>query len=289
MKRRFLNRWVPAFAGLAITLVVMSSIPVVIAETDPSAPDIPLWFPVGEEMLYDIYWGKLHVGESRVWVEWEEEDGRKLLAIRMRTRSNRVLSTLYPVDDYVESLVDPEPFLPVRFTKQISEGRYRAHEITEFDYAAGLAHWRSVRNGKTQSFPISEDIRDIPTLMYFLRRENFSPGDRREFDVMADEKVYRLTAKALKVEAVRLRNYGRVPSIKIEPIASFGGIFVRKGRMWLWVSTRGRRLATRISVEVPVARVHLYLREVRGPGASEWRREQATATGTESDTEKEAS
>lgn len=228
------------------------------------------WFPVGEELIYDIYWGRVHVGHSRVWTEWVEQDGRRLLAIRMRTRSNRVLSTIYPVDDFIESLVDPETFLPVRFTKQLSEGRHRADEVTDFDHAAGTAHWRSRLRNRENTFEIQENTRDIPTLMYSLRGEEFLPHQTRQFEVMADEKLYELQTISFDVEPVRLSRYGVIPSLKIEPVASFGGVFVRKGRMWLWLSQDPRAVLTRISVEVPVARVHLYLREIRGPGAADW-------------------
>ncbi|MDZ4199371.1 MAG: DUF3108 domain-containing protein, partial [Kiritimatiellia bacterium] len=98
----------------------------------------------------------------------------------------------------------------------------------------------------------------------------FEPNETRKFEVMADEKTYELEAVAAGIEKIKLSRYGRIPSLKIEPIASFGGVFVRKGRIWMWVSRESRRLCTKISAEVPVARIHLYLREVRGPGADQW-------------------
>ena len=50
------------------------------------------------------------VGTCRITTQWVEEDGRTLLAIRYRTRSNKVIAVIYPVDDKIESIVDPETF-----------------------------------------------------------------------------------------------------------------------------------------------------------------------------------
>ena len=58
---------------------------------------------MGETLDYRIYWGVIPVGSSRVTTEWIEEDGRTLIAIRFRTKSNDVLSKIYPVDDFAGS------------------------------------------------------------------------------------------------------------------------------------------------------------------------------------------
>lgn len=237
------------------------------SETNAPAPE--LWFPIGEELVYDIYWGKIHVGQSRATTDWVEEDGRRLLRVRLRTRTNKVLSLMYPVNDHIESRIDPNGFVPVLFVKNLSEGRNRNHEETRFNHAAGVACWTNLLNGKSAEFPIAKDTRDIPALMYHLRQQDLQTGTNYDFKVMADEKIYDLTLETLQEETVSLPVYGKVRSLRMEPKATFGGVFVNKGRMWVWVSRDERRVATKISVEVPVARVHLYLREILGPKPGE--------------------
>jgi hypothetical protein len=255
-------------AAVALALAAACGAP---AAEPAAAPDGPaLWFPVGEELVYRIHWGVIPVGESRATTAWVEEDGRRLLAIRFRTLSNKFLSKIYPVDDTIESLVDPDGFRPVRFTKKLSEGSHRYDQVTTFDRAKGEAHWVSQLDGRERRFPVKEDTRDIPTLMYFLRAGGLATNETRNFEVMADEKVYALETRTFGIESVALPRYGRVPSLKIEPRAAFGGVFVRKGRMWMWVAQEPRRLATLIAVEVPVAKVRLTLHEVRGPGGDFW-------------------
>lgn len=229
-----------------------------------------LWFEVGEELTYKLHWGVIHVGESRVTTEWVEEDGRRLLAIRYRTRSNAFLDRIYRVDDTVESIIDPETFLPVRFTKILNEGRYRADEVTVFDHAARKAVWTNRRKNETREFEIEPDTRDLVTFMYFMRQIEFKTGERPQYRVMADEKLYDVWLNVGKVETMKLEKYGKVKSIKVTPDAAFQGLFVRKGKIDIWVSQDERRVATRLQATVPVADVHINLYEVRGPGNDAW-------------------
>lgn len=237
----------------------------------PAAGEVPeLWFPVGEEQFLDLQWGILPVGSSHVWSEWVREDGRWLLAIRLRTRTTSVLDTVYPVDDFIESIVDPKSFLPLRFVKKINEGKSRYDELTTFDHAKRLGTWRSMRNDKVKEFAIEADTRDIPSMLYWFRKERFEPGDARVYRVMADEKIYTVIPKPVARETLRTSDFGRVPCMRFEPEAQFDGLFVRKGRLWVWVAEDDRRLAVRLAAEVPVANVKAVLVRVRGPGSDRW-------------------
>lgn len=228
------------------------------------------WFPVGEELVYHASWGIFNVAESRATTAWTNHQGRTLLAIRIRTKSNAVISTVYPVDDTIETLIDPATFLPVQFTKILNEGRYHTDEITTFDHAAGKATWVNRKKDTRKEFAIEPDTRDIVALMYYLRREPFKPGQERTFRVMADEKLYDLFVRVVGRETMEHERYGKVRGVKVEPDAAFEGIFVRKGKITLWISEDERCIVTRVVAVIPVANVRINLDEVRGPGQDRW-------------------
>ena len=227
-------------------------------------------WPVGEKLTYQLYWGLIPVGSAVVWTEWAELEGQRLLAIRLRTTSNKVIEKIYPVNDTIESLIEPASFLPVQFTKNMSEGSSRHYEITRFDRTNLLAHWESKITGKTNEFKIEPDTRDIPSLMYLLRGQRFESGKRDHFKVMADEKIYDLWVHVQAEETVSLPEYNCVRCIKIEPEAAFNGLFIRKGKMWVWISKDTRSLATKIEARIPVANVRAILQKVEGPGQDSW-------------------
>ncbi len=227
-------------------------------------------WPIGEKITYRIYWGFIPVGSATTWTEWTEFEGRKLLAIRMRTLSNKVVEKLYPVNDTIESLIDPETFLPVRFSKDMSEGTHQYKETTLFDRKNKIARWESKLTGKKKEYPIEAETRDIPSLMYYLRTQTFTVGKREHYRVQADEKVYDLWLNIQKKEKVDTPNYGKVASIKVEPEAAFNGLFVRKGKVWVWMSDDTRGLAPRIEASIPVANVRAVIVQVEGPGTDFW-------------------
>lgn len=240
-----------------------------------------LWFAVGEELVYAVYWGVIYVAETRVTTEWVEHDGRTVLAIRYRTRGNAFISKIYPVDDYIESLIDPETFLPIRFTKTLNEGTYHTDEVTDFDFETLTARWVNRKNGKTKEFPIEPDTRDLVTFMYYVRSRTFTPGERLNFRIMADEKLYDLFLKVGPLDEMKFDRFGTVRSMRVEPEAAFEGIFVRKGKITLWVSEDSRRVCTRMMATVPVANIRVNLTAVRGPGNDFWIRKSPKAAASD--------
>ncbi len=237
-----------------------------------AAPVLPaLWFPVGERLVYSVHWGFLHVGETHVWSEWVEEDGRVLLAIRVRIQTVSFMDKIYPVNDFLESIVDPQTFLPLRFSKNLSEGRYRLKEVTTFDHRAGRAHWKHLlRENSTNDFEIKADTRDMLSFMYYMRRYDWKPETELTERVMADEKLYELIVHARKYENIELPHYGTVRSLLVEPDAKFKGVFIRVGRMKVWISDDQRCLCTQATAKIPVGSVRLMLQRVEGPGDDQW-------------------
>jgi hypothetical protein len=251
------------------------------------SPAYDLWFPIGEELIYDIHWGVINAGRSRVTSSWVEHEGRQVIAIRYVTKSNRVVDKIYPVDDFIESLIDPETFLPIRHIKRLSEGRYRADEVTTFDFEKLEATWESKNRPRRKVFPIEKDTRDVVTFMYYLRQKPFSQGDIIQQRIMADEKLYDLSIRVRGTDTMKFPRYGRVRSIRLDPEAAFQGIFVRKGKLTLWVSDDDRRVCTRMMATIPVANIRITLAEVRGPGDDRWVRGQQADEGVDDDDDEE--
>ncbi|MBU4200874.1 MAG: DUF3108 domain-containing protein [Verrucomicrobia bacterium] len=231
-----------------------------------------LWFPVGEQLTYAISWGPWTVGYSTIWTEWIREDGRDLLAIRVRTRSTSILNKLFPVDDFLESIVDPVTFLPLRFRKNLSEGRYRLREVTTFDHQKKMAHWQHLLRDSHEDFAIDADTRDLLSFMFFMRMQAWDEHKGYFFRVMADEKLYDLYVMARGYEDINLPRFGKVRSLKMVPEAAFHGLFVRVGRLEVWVSDDDRCLLTKATaiVPFPIGTIRVMLNKVEGPGDDFW-------------------
>jgi hypothetical protein len=252
-------------------VVILCALPAFAMAEAPAAPRA-LWFPVGETLTYRIYWGLVKVGSSEVKTEWVDYEGRTLISIQIRSRTSGVLGKIYRVEDFLESLIDPETFLPVRFIKKLREGRYRCDEVTHFDYEKGEANFYSNTKNRAKNYAINDEVRDLISFMYYVRGRaaDFEVGRATQYKVMADEQIYDLYVKPIEEEPVKLPRYGDVNCLRLEPEAKFEGLFVRKGKLWVWVSDDDRRIVTKARAKIPVGSIKLVLSKVEGPGDDFW-------------------
>ena len=254
------------FPALWLVLVTAGAAP---AEPRP-AKDARLWFPVGEELVHRIYWGFIPVGKSVTTTEWIEQNGKRLLAITMRTRTNKVFDKIRPVNDKVESIVDPKTFRPVKFSRVMIRRRKTCNETTIFDHEKGEAHWSSACSGESKTFEIAKDTRDVMTFMYYTRRKPFPENAEMDHKVMADDGIFDLKLRTRGKEKVKLKTFGKTPGLKIEPKFDFDGLLIDKGRFKLWVSDDARRLLAKAVINGKDADIKLVLCHVRGPGNDSW-------------------
>lgn len=239
----------------------------------PPVPEVELPFQVGEKLTYVIYWGWIGVGTSEATTDWVWRDDAWSLYIRFRTKSNGVINRIYPVDDLVEVYIDPDTLRPDTFILDLNEGRHTRHATTVFDWdkmQATYTRIREDREDEVEQVELEKGTRDLVSFMYFMRRHDFKDKQTYEFKVLADEKLYDLTVKTSGYDNVRLENYGRVKSLKMDPEAQFDGVLVRKGKMQVWLSEDDRRLLTKLQLDTPFANVRLLLRSVEGPGDDKW-------------------
>lgn len=271
-------------AARAALLTFLGAFPcLAAAQTAPTTPVATnsLWFPVGEKLVHRIYWGFLPVGMSITTTRWVEQDGERLLVIRMRTRTNKVFDKIRPVNDTVESIIDPVTFRPRKFTRIMIRRRKTCNETTVFDYDRKQASWASQCTGKTKTFPIKDSTRDIMTFMYYTRRKPFPEDAVIDHKVMADDGIFDLKLRTRKREKVKLKTFGMSSNLKIEPEFDFDGLLIDKGKFRLWVSDDKRRVLTKAVINGRLADIKLVLCRVRGPGADAWTQLTEKAAGAE--------
>jgi hypothetical protein len=256
-------------ARVLASLVACWAVARVAAEPATNVVPAPGWFPVGERMTYRLYWGVIPVGQADFWSEWVEEGGERRIALLAQAKTTAVVAKLYPVDDFIKSVVDPVSFLPLRYEQRLKEGRHFRHDFVTFHHAEGRADWEARVKARHRPVAIDRDTRDVLTLAYFLRARGLEVGQNGHYRVLVDEKLYDLRVEG-QLEANVTVAGATVPCIKVEPTARFGSIFVRGGRAWLWFSRDSRRICTRMVGQVPVANVKAVLTAVTGPGAEAW-------------------
>ena len=82
--------------------------------------------------------------------------------------------------------------------------------------------------------------------------------------------MYDLGLKIPDHGTIKVGDFGPVESIEVEPDAEFDGIFLRKGKIFFWVSKEKRRVVTCIKAKVAVGKVTAKLFSVSGEGEAFW-------------------
>ena len=209
--------------------------------------------PVGERLQFHGRWFGIPVGSGSIELKAPVElNGRRAYPIEAHGRSNDFLSTFYPIHDVLRSHLDTETLQPLQFEKSQQEGHYRAEEIVTFDYTRHLATYRSLINERSvKEVFVPEDVQDLLSVLYWLRRQPIQAGRPLTVPIYSDEKIYTTEIRPLKTLRLELRRRGTFPCVMVEPAAAFKGVFVRRGRVWAYLSADERRVPLFVNISTP--------------------------------------
>lgn len=230
----------------------------------------PLWFDPGEVLNYRLYWGFIPVGASSISAFEVDTGGKKLIAIQYKVKTNRFFDRIYPVDDFIETLIDPDGFVPVTYTKKIKRRQPRCSETVVFLRDEGIANWYSECLATNGSFEIENDTRDIISLLYSLRRTPLAEGQAVSNRVVVTRGITDIIIKVggrKKMDAGGLED---VECFKVVPAAKLDDLLVEEGEVEAWVSAGSRRIVTLLEIGAFFGSIRAELCGVQGPGDDEW-------------------
>jgi hypothetical protein len=237
------------------------------------AEDYTGCFVPGEVSEYKVTWMGIPLAWSKTTTEAITENDRELVRIRVVSKTYKTFAHTYKVDDLIEVIADPKTLLPVRSEIVINEGSRHRSYVTTFDHENNEATFINRIENTTNSVSIGTETKDIITFLYSLRNTEPKELDQTTHELFVDGKIFDMQLEVHKEGRVRLPDYGKTESTKVEPIASFGGLFQRQGKIFFWVSKEKRRMVTYIEAKVPIGRIKIKLKKVSGPGNDIWVKE----------------
>ena len=234
------------------------------------ADDYSDCFIPGEVSEYKASWMGLPLAWSRTTTESITENGRELIRIQMVSKSYKAYSAFYKVDDAKEVIIDPKTALPLRIDLRMNEGNVHASHLTLFDHTNHTAIIYDRIANTTNQVEITDQTRDVVTFLFAMRNETPEDLSKNMHTLLSGGKLYEMSIKVRKDGRVRVPGYGKVDCTKVEPIAEFDGLFLRKGEILFWISKQERRMITCIKTQVPVGKITVKLQSVSGPGDDFW-------------------
>lgn len=206
-----------------------------------------------EQLLYDVSWGIVAVGQSTLGVrEIVRFNGVPAYHVVSEAKSNAFCDTFYRVRDLNESWVDATTLTSLGYSKKLREGHFFRDEWVLYDKPA--ARFLSKKTDRDGAFSwsagtIPVQVQDILSSLYYVRSRKLAPGTEVVVDVNT-KRTWPFVIRVLRRETVKTPA-GTFRCLVVEPALREEGIFIQKGRkLEIWLTDDARKVPVLMRVEV---------------------------------------
>jgi hypothetical protein len=236
-----------ATLGLALSLATAA---VLRAEEQPFGP--------GERLTFRITY--LHLLAGRAWLSVESRHGDDpTLRFVEEARSEGFFAWLFRfrVNDRAVAEWDPATGCSRGIEKRLREGKVARDQTVRFDAAESVAVVSDPKVSDTR-FDVEPCVLDVLSALYVTRVRGVSEGSALDLPVFDNGKRFRLGVRFVGRDTLDLpAPLGpRVKTVVVEPQLVEGtGLFVKKGRLRIWLTDDARRIPVRMRSRAPVGSV----------------------------------
>jgi len=223
-------------------------------------PAVRVWpFAAGERVTMRFSYLHLTAGRGSMRVLASEKDGRAVLQLVTEAKSEGFFAWLlrFRVDDRSDAWFDPASGCSLGIEKHLREGRAIRDQVVTIDPEAGVAIVRDAKM-KRDRFDVGPCALDVLSALFVLRARGVSEKQPLLLPLFDNAKRYLLRVEWLARETIDLpAPFGRnTPTIVVEPqLAEGTGLFVKQGRLKLWLSDDERRVPVRLRTRVAIGSV----------------------------------
>jgi len=212
-------------------------------------------FKAGESFTLTVYYAVvglyINAGTATVNTSFTTFDNKPAYHIQALGKSNASYDWIFKVRDRYETYADTANMLPLKFIRQINEGKYKKNENITFNRQTNTV----VTNEGV--YPTPQCVQDVVSAVFSARNINYSKyriNDRIPFYMFLDNQVYHLHIQYLGIEEIKTR-YGTFRAIKLKPLLIKGEMFKDDDKMLLWVSDDANHLPLRVESPISVGSV----------------------------------
>lgn len=203
-----------------------------------------------QKYRYNLYWSGIKAGEA-VMEHVKTPEG---YTIRTHAVSSGFISIFYKVDDRAETILYPDGY-PKSATLNIHEGRHKKHKITSFiqktEDTPQKIFFHDIINDEKAEFELDEPAHDPLSAFYAMAKIPMEAGCTEYIKMFDSKKTYDLEINIIKKENIKVPA-GNFDTIMINPVMQTEGIFVRKGKMFIWLTDDERKIPVMFKSKVKI-------------------------------------
>jgi len=212
-------------------------------------------FQPGEQVTMKVFYNTMGMyigaGDATFTTTLERFNGKTTYHCVGEGKSYPFFDNFFKVRDRYETYIDTATMLPIKFIRNVSEGKTVIYNNVTFNQGTGTA---VTTKGV---FKTSDCIQDVISAIYYMRNINFDKykvNDKIPFDMFLDDEVYHLYIRYLGKEKIKTQ-YGKFRAIKFKPLLIKGTMFAGGEKMTAWVSDDPNHLLLRVESPVSVGNI----------------------------------
>ena len=213
-------------------------------------------FQIGERLTYNVSFTGITAGQASLEVVNDTVvNNYHQLHIRFKARTTFPVSSIYTINDQVDTWLDSKYLYTKKLTKNIREGNYKNDSYTIIDYDQSIA----ITNGDTVI--IDQFLRDSYSLFYFLRTIPLIIGETIDFTAF-DGKIITPFQVITKTKETINTMAGTFPCLVVKPFREGTTLLKNKGDMMIWFSDDKNRLPIQIRIKLKYGSMLLKLKDI---------------------------
>jgi hypothetical protein len=178
---------------------------------------------------------------------------QSLVKLVTRAQSRPAITKFFPVDNRVESILDPATLLPEHLVFKRREGKKK--EDIEYTFHQKEGTVTAVKGGTTETLEIPSGTQDIISCLYYARSElSLQPGSSLTMNVHHDKKNHKMEVRVEEVETIS-SSWGKVETARVLVVMPFQGIFLNQGNIRVWFTNDDRRIPIRMKAKVIIGSI----------------------------------
>jgi len=216
-------------------------------------------FQPAEKLSYNVYYNVIGIyvkaGTATFTMSSERIQDEEVFHVVGEGSTNPNYDWIFKVRDRYESYFSTTDLKPVKFVRNINEGKYKKREEITFNHQTNTA----VTNNGVYKVP--ENVQDVISIMYYMRNINYDQnkaGDKIPFTMFLDDKVYTLSIHYIGKETVKTK-YGKLKTIKLKPMLLKGSVFEGGEKMTIWVTDDANHIPVQVESPLTVGKVKMDL------------------------------
>lgn len=225
-------------------------------------------FAKGEKLTYSASYGMMNVLNFAFEVSknFYSVNGRVCNRVDVTGKSVGLLNGTFSINNHWRSYIDREKKYSQRFYRNISEGRYKREEFTNFDQASNSLIV-NIDNQRAYKYTLPKgNIHDVVSAYFYLRTldfNKFKTGEKINTYIFLDDKAYNLSLVYAGKEVLKTK-LGYIKSIKLLPLMPPSKAMSGSNPITIWISDDVNKVPLKAEANLVIGHAVLNLESAEG-------------------------